>query len=93
LPFVKAAGEPPVEVSRPHARELTPEELQELEKFKRMIEHAVADGKISKQDIQDLQKVELSSGKQNSELLQHELELYRTLVTEKLQTGELEYDY
>jgi hypothetical protein len=82
-----------MEVSRPNARELTPEELQELEKFKRMIEHAVADGKISKQDIQDLQNVELASGKQNSELLQHELELYRTLVTEKLRAGELEYDY
>jgi hypothetical protein len=82
-----------MEVSRPNARELTPEELQKLEKFKRMIEHAVADGKISKQDIQDLQNVELASGKQNSELLQHELELYRTLVTEKLRAGELEYDY
>ena len=82
-----------MEVSRPNARELTPEELQELEKFKRMIEHAVANGKISKQDIQDLQNVELSHGKHNSELLHHELELYRTLVTEKLQTGGLEYEY
>jgi hypothetical protein len=82
-----------MEVSRPNARELTPEELQELEKFKRMIEHAVADGKISKQDIQDLQDVERSTGKQNPELLHHELELYRTLVTEKLRTGALEYDY
>ncbi len=82
-----------MEVSRPNARELTPEEQQELDKFKRMIEHAVADGKISKQDIQDLQRKELSGGNKNSELLSHELELYRTLITEKLQTGELEYDY
>jgi hypothetical protein len=82
-----------MEVSRPNARELTPEELQELEKFKRMIEHAVANGKISKEDIQDLQNAELSHGKHNSELLYHELELYRTLVTEKLRTGGLEYDY
>ena len=82
-----------MEVSRPNARELTPEEQQELDKFKRMIEHAVADGKISKQDIQDLQRRELSGGNHNSELLCHEMELYRTLITEKLRTGELQYDY
>jgi hypothetical protein len=82
-----------MEVSRPNARELTPEEVQELEKFKRIIEHAVANGKISKQDIQDLQNAELSHGKHNPELLYHEVELYRTLITEKLRTGELEYDY
>jgi hypothetical protein len=82
-----------MEVSRPNARELTPEEVQELEKFKRMIEHAVADGRISKQDIQDLQNEELSHGKHHAELLYHELELYRTLITEKLRTGGLEYDY
>ncbi len=82
-----------MEVSRPNARELTPEEVQELEKFKRMIDHAVADGRISKQDIQDLQNAELSHGKNHSELLYHEAELYRTLITEKLRTGGLEYDY
>jgi hypothetical protein len=82
-----------MEVSRPNARELTPEELQELEKFKKMVEHAVADGKISKQDIQDLQRKELAGGNHNSELLHCKLELYRTLITEKLRTGELEYDY
>ncbi len=82
-----------MEVYRPNARELTPEEQQELDKFKRMIEHAVADGKISKQDIQDLQRRELSGGNHNSELLHHKLELYRTLVTEKLQAGKLQYDY
>jgi hypothetical protein len=82
-----------MEVSRPNARELTSEEVKELEKFKRMIEHAVADGRISKQDIQDLQNAELSHGKNHSELLYRELELYRTLITEKLRTGGLEYDY
>jgi hypothetical protein len=76
-------------VSRPNGKELTHAELQELDKLKIKIERAVADGKISKQEMADIQIAILADGKVTCE----ELELYRKLVTDKIVVGELEYEF
>lgn len=81
-----------MEISRPNAKELTPEEKQELAKLKAMIEHAVADAVLTAQEIEDLRNVTRRHTETMShDLLYEELELYRTLVTEKVRKGELAY--
>lgn len=52
------------------------------------IDRAVADGKISKQEIEDIQRAVLADGT----VTVQELELYRKLVTDKITVGKLEYD-
>ncbi|MGE5657111.1 MAG: hypothetical protein ACM37W_10880 [Actinomycetota bacterium] len=78
-----------MQVSRPNAKELSPQELQDLAKLKGLIERAVADGKISKQELEDIQAQTFADGK----VLVEELDLYRKLVTEKIERGELEYEF
>jgi hypothetical protein len=81
-----------MEISRPNAKELTPEEKQELAKLKAMIERAVADAILTAQEIEDLRSVtQRHTETMSQELLYEELELYRTLVTEKVRKGELAY--
>lgn len=81
-----------MEISRPHAKELTLEEKQELAKLKAMIERAVADAILTAQEIEDLRSVtQRHTETMSQELLYEELELYRTLVTEKVRKGELAY--
>jgi hypothetical protein len=81
-----------MEISRPNAKELTPEEKQELAKLKAMIERAVADAVLTAQEIEDLRSVtQRHTETMSQELLYEELELYRTLVTEKVRKGELGY--
>jgi hypothetical protein len=81
-----------MEISRPNAKELTPEEKQELAKLKAMIERAVADAVLTAQETEDLRNVtRRHTEKMSQELLYEELELYRILVTEKVTKGELAY--
>ncbi|MEY3870894.1 MAG: hypothetical protein ACRCT1_19730 [Microcoleaceae cyanobacterium] len=81
-----------MEISRPNAKELTPEEKQELAKLKAMIERAVADAVLTAQEIEDLRSVtRRHTETMSQDLLYEELELYRTLVTEKVRKGELAY--
>jgi hypothetical protein len=81
-----------MEISRPNAKELTPEEKQELAKLKAMIERAVADAVLTAQEIEDLRNVtRRHTETMSQDLLYEELELYRTLVTEKVRKGELAY--
>jgi hypothetical protein len=78
-----------MEISRPNARELTPEELQDLEKLKVTIEKATADGKLTQYELDRIKAIAWSDNK----ILSEELELVRTLIREKIERGELEIDY
>jgi uncharacterized membrane protein YebE (DUF533 family) len=71
----------------------SPEEVKKLEKLKARIERAVADGKISGEEMEDIQNEILTEGKGAAEQMYRELELYRTLVEQKLEAGELEYSW
>jgi hypothetical protein len=78
-----------MKVSRPHAKELTPEELQQLERLKTVIKNAIADGKISRKELDDIQAAMFADKK----VLVEELEIYSKLIQEKLSNGELQMDY
>ncbi|MEB3177969.1 MAG: hypothetical protein VKL59_02845 [Nostocaceae cyanobacterium] len=78
-----------MKVSRPNAKELTPQELQQLERLKVVIKNATADGKLSRKELDDIQAAMFADKKVSLE----ELQLYSKLIQEKLDSGELEMDY
>ncbi|UXE64051.1 MAG: hypothetical protein KA717_16885 [Woronichinia naegeliana WA131] len=74
-----------MEITR-HGQDLTPEEQQELARLHTLIEKAIADNVISKAEEQSLRAAALA-GNPSPELLYQELQLYRRLVTEKVNQG------
>ena len=78
-----------MEVSRPDQRELTVEEQQELEKLRKIIEKATVDGVMTKGERDRIAAVMGADGKVTCQ----ELDLVRTLIHEKVATGELVLDY
>ena len=76
-------------VSRSSAKQPTQEETRQLEKLQVQIERAVADGKISNQEMEDIKRAMLADGKVTVE----ELELYRILVIDRIVAGEVEYEF
>ena len=78
-----------MEISRPDQRELTLEERQELEKLRKIIEQASADGVIAKWERDRIVGAMRSDGKVTCE----ELNLVRALIHEKVSKGELALDY
>lgn len=78
-----------MEFKRPNDQGLTPEEMQDLERLKTIIEKAVADGKITRTELDNIKTAAWSDKK----ILFEELELYRKLVQDKINSGELEMDY
>jgi len=73
-------------VDRPKLHELTPEEVQELNHLRTLIESAVADGVVTKQEAENI-KAKVLHSKPSYELLSQELALYRELVTNKISAG------
>ncbi len=78
-----------MEISHPHRRELTPEEQKELEKLRKVIERATADGVITRGERDQIAAAIRTDGKVTFE----ELALIRTLVHEKVASGELVLGY
>ncbi|CCH92028.1 conserved hypothetical protein [Microcystis aeruginosa PCC 9432] len=78
-----------MEISRPNQAELTAEEHQELEKLRAIIEQASADGVITQGEKERITLAMKADGKVTLE----ELELVRTLISEKVSKGELVLDY
>lgn len=74
-----------MEISRPQAPDPTPEELEDLEKLKAVIDRAVADGKITQGELAQIRRAVTHDGK----ITPQEVELYRTLIIEKINKGEL----
>lgn len=70
-------------------QETSPEELRELEKLTKIIDRAIADGKMSHYEIENIKKAMSADRK----VTVAELALYRHLVLEKIDRGELEYDW
>jgi uncharacterized membrane protein YebE (DUF533 family) len=70
-------------------RELTPQEQQELEKLRAIIESAIADGILTRYERDRISALMRADGKVTFE----ELELARTLMQEKAANGELRLDY
>jgi uncharacterized membrane protein YebE (DUF533 family) len=81
-----------MKIIRPNAQQPTPEELQALEKLRIMIEQAIADGVLTRQEVQDITSKILAQKKLSADQLYREFELYREIITVKIQQGELWYE-
>jgi hypothetical protein len=79
-----------MKISRPQ-QQPTPEELEELKKYTAAIECAISDGKISQQEIENLNPVLHPGNVTSANEIYEKLELYRNLITEKIASGELKY--
>ena len=75
-----------MEISSPQDRQPTPEELQELEKLKAIIERVTEDGKLTKLEFERIKDAIRADKKVTVE----ELQLVRKLIDEKIASGELE---
>ncbi|MCU0538198.1 MAG: hypothetical protein MUD14_30295 [Hydrococcus sp. Prado102] len=82
-----------MKIIQSHPQKPTSEEAKELEKLKARIDRAVADGKISGSEMEDIKNEILTDGKGSAEQMYRELELYRTLVEQKLENGDLETEW
>lgn len=63
-------------------------EAQDLAALQAILEHAIADGKISRQEMDRIRAAVFADGKMSIE----EAELYRTFIIEKFKRGELEIE-
>lgn len=78
-----------MQVERYNAKPLTPAEQQELEKLKVVINRAVADGVITPSEVTMIKATIAADGK----VLIEELDLVRELIREKIDRGEIVYDW
>lgn len=69
--------------------DLSPEDLKQLEALKRIIEAAVSDGKLSHDELEHIKSIAFAHKK----ILPEGLQLYRKLVLNKIELGELEYEW
>lgn len=81
-----------MKIERPLSKEPTNEEALELEKLKTMIEQYVKDGEISHQEIQNFYSAMFAHGKPSVDQVYRSLELYRSIVGEKLEKREVWYE-
>jgi uncharacterized membrane protein YebE (DUF533 family) len=75
-----------VKVERPDSQQLSAEETQELDYLRALIEQAVADGVVTKEEESNIKALALHS-KPRYELLSQELAMYRELITNKINAG------
>jgi hypothetical protein len=76
-------------VEHPNRPELTAEELLSLKKLQSVIHTASADGKISKYDLELIDRAIHADGK----VLVEEISMVRQLIHDKLDNGLLSYDW
>lgn len=76
-------------VERPNHKELTAEELQSLQKLHTIIDRAIADGRISKYEMEQIDRSIYADGK----VFVEELTMVRQLVKDKIDDGSLAYDW
>jgi len=76
-------------VERPNQGELTPEELESLKQLQTVIDQVIADGKVSKYEMDLISRTISADGK----ILVEEVELIRKCVREKISKGLLTYDW
>jgi uncharacterized membrane protein YebE (DUF533 family) len=78
-----------MEVSRPNSKPSSPEELKDLETLKALIDKAIADGLLTKDEMESIKTAMRADGK----ITPHELNLCQELIWSKIDSGELDYDW
>ena len=81
-----------MKIERPHSLEITPEESQELEYLRVTIERAIKDGVITRIEFESIKMIMFSNKKNNPDQILRQVTLYRHLVLEKLNNGELIFE-
>ena len=78
-----------MEIQRPHHQTLTPEEQQHLERLRRVIEQAAADGKLTQFEVAQIKAIVWENGKVSPE----EMQMVSELVSAKVAAGELAIEW
>lgn len=78
-----------MEIEHFSIEELSPEEIKQLEELKRIIEVAISDGILSHSELEHIKSIAFTHKK----LLSAEIQLYSKLVLDKIERGELEYEW
>ncbi|TVQ48098.1 MAG: hypothetical protein EA365_02255 [Gloeocapsa sp. DLM2.Bin57] len=78
-----------MKIEKPNQQPLTKEDLQNLDKLKALIEKCVSDGYLSQDEMKMIKDFIRADGKVTTE----ELELCQKLIWDKIQSGELQYDW
>ena len=81
-----------MKIERPHSLEITPEESQELEYLRVTIERAIKDGVITRIEFESIKMIMFSNKKNNPDQILRQVTLYRHLVLEKMNNGELIFE-
>lgn len=78
-----------MEFKRFNYQPLSPDELEDINHLKIIVERAVADGKLSKQEMECI-KIAM---RRNIQITFEKLVICREHIWDKIQTGELEYSW
>jgi hypothetical protein len=78
-----------MKMERPNPQSLSPEELQDLEKLRTLLEQAIADGYVTADELNAARARMSADGK----VLFEEIELLQQLVWDKIQSGAIEYSW
>lgn len=78
-----------MEVERPNAVPLTPQELKDLDTLKTLVEKAINDGVLTAEESQSIKRCLWKDGKVSPQ----ELEIIQAFVWDKVQTGDLTYSW
>ena len=78
-----------MKIERPNAVDLTPEELAHLSQLRQLIQRALADGKLSKAEMQSIQALIQA----DSQVTVAELTTVRETIRQALGDAALEYDW
>ena len=78
-----------MKVERPNSPDLTPEELAHLEELREIVRHAMADGRLSHDEMQNIQ----SFINADQKVTVDELQAIRQTIRESLGEAALEYEW
>jgi hypothetical protein len=76
-------------IERPNQPAITPEEREELEYLRVRIEQVIEDGVITRIEFESIKMIMFTNKKNNPAQIIRQVTLYRNLVLEKLNNGEL----
>lgn len=76
-------------IEHPNRKELTAEELQSLQKLQAVIDRVAADGKISKYEMDLVDRAIKNDGK----VLVEEIAMMRQMIRDKIDSGLLVYEW
>ena len=81
-----------MKIECPNSLKITPEESQELEYLRVTIEWAIKDGVITRIEFESIKTIMFSNKKNNPDQILRQVTLYRHLVVEKMNNGELIFE-